>query len=155
MSLISAACQSSAQKKSKKKKLWPLDLFCPPPSSLWLDTQCDLKVLVDHVADADGRNDLHEVGCQASVESHGPFGPDDVSEQACHVHLRASFQGSWGKQREDRLDQTLHQLQYFNIFGFLEAGITYIQLLTGRESARNLDCELKTWISAWASHNSK
>lgn len=79
---------------NKQKNLWPLIFFCLPPWSLWLDSQRDLQVLVDHVADADRWDDLHEVGCQASVESYCSLSPNNVSEQSCHVHLRTSSQRS-------------------------------------------------------------
>lgn len=79
--------------RGKAKQPWPLDSCRLPPCSLGLDAQGDLEVLVHHVADADRWNDLHEVGGQASVESRGPLGPHDVSEQARHAHLRASYLG--------------------------------------------------------------
>lgn len=96
----SSVFQSTVER--KKKNLWPLEFFSLQPCSLWLDSQCDLQVLVDHVADADRWNDLHEVGCQPPVESYGPLSPNNVSEQFCHVHLRAPSQrgcGNRGKMR--------------------------------------------------------
>ena len=55
-------------------------------------------MFVDHVADAHCRDDLHEVGGQAPVESQGALRPQDVSEQAAHGHLRASCHGSCGEE---------------------------------------------------------
>lgn len=79
---------SSAQlkkKKRNKKTLWSVD------SSFRLDPKSEFKVLINDVADTDGGNNLHEVWCEASVESHRSLSPDDVFEQAGHAHLRAAF----------------------------------------------------------------
>lgn len=96
----------------------PSILVHPPPSrwrpdilllfSLRLHSQCNLEVLVHHVADAHRRNDLHEVGGQASVKSQRPLSPNDVPEQPCHAHLRTSLQRSWGDKRSagEHLQQT-------------------------------------------------
>ena len=77
------------------QRIFGLLISCQCRSSLRLDSQRHLEVLINHVADAHRRNDLHEVGRQTSVESHRSFGSDDVFEQARHVHLRASFHSSW------------------------------------------------------------
>lgn len=46
-----------------------------------------LKVLVHHVADADGGDDFEEVGGQASVQPRRTLGLQDLPEEAIHRHL--------------------------------------------------------------------
>ncbi|TNN52428.1 hypothetical protein EYF80_037388 [Liparis tanakae] len=54
-----------------------------------------LQALVHHVADADGRHDLEEVGGEAPVEAPRALGPQDLPEEAGHRHLRGAGDRSW------------------------------------------------------------
>lgn len=52
--------------------------------------QLRLQVLVDDVADADGRDDFEEVGGQASVEPRRALVLQDLPEEPRHRHLLAA-----------------------------------------------------------------
>lgn len=66
--------------------------FCLYHPSRGLDPQCDLQVLVNDITDADRWDDFHEVGGEASVQTRGSFGPNDVPEESRHAHLWSAFQ---------------------------------------------------------------
>ena len=61
---------------------------------LLLDPQTGPHVLVDHVADADGRDDLHEVGQDAAVETEEALLLHDLLHHPVHGHLLGTFHRS-------------------------------------------------------------
>lgn len=65
------------------------------------------QVLVDHIADADGRDDFEEVGGQASVEPCRTLGLQDLPEEPGHCHLLGSLCRSCRKKKKKQK----HQLQ--------------------------------------------
>lgn len=60
-------------------------------ASLPSHSQRLLHVFVHHIADADGREHLHEVWGDASVKSWHPFFGDYSPKKADHVQLRGPF----------------------------------------------------------------
>lgn len=59
------------------------------------DPQGLLHVLVDHVGDAHGWDNLHEVGGNAPVEAPHALLGQDVTEQTQHGQLGGSLDGGW------------------------------------------------------------
>ena len=70
-----------------------------PRLSPRLHAQGDLQVLVHHVADAHGRDHLHEVGGQPPVQAEGPLGPQNLFEEAAHGHLGSTLHGGCSERR--------------------------------------------------------
>lgn len=59
------------------------------------DPQSLLHVLVDHIGDAHGRDDLHEVGGDAPVQARHALLGQDVAEQTQHGELGGALDGGW------------------------------------------------------------
>lgn len=57
----------------------------------WISARCHsqlhLQLLVNHIADADGGDDLEEVRCQASVEPSRALGLQDLPEKSTHFQM--------------------------------------------------------------------
>lgn len=68
----------------------------------WLNSKCNLQVLIDYIANADWWDDFHEVGRQTSVESSDSFSLNDVFEEICHAPLRSSFHCSCSSQKQNK-----------------------------------------------------
>lgn len=61
---------------------------------LLLDPQARAHVFVHHVADADGRDDLHEIGEDATVKSEEAVLLQDLLHHAAHRQLLRALEGS-------------------------------------------------------------
>lgn len=66
--------------------------LCPSPGR---DPQGLLHILVDHIGDAHSRDNLHEVGGDAPVETPHALLGQDVAEQTQHGELGAALDGGW------------------------------------------------------------
>lgn len=67
--------------------------LCPSPGR---DPQGLLHILVDHIGDAHSRDNLHEVGGDAPVETPHALLGQDVAEQTQHGELGAALDGGLG-----------------------------------------------------------